>query len=794
MSNVTGASRVSIPNNVRKTIQNIKEITSNHSEEDIYAMLKECSMDPNETTQRLLHLDTFHEVKRKRDKRKENVNSRVPEESKRKAGNQGRGIRSGRGTSSPYISHDVGGGRSAAFRKENGVENSIEKSLKPSPQPVSKEANVKIMLPVVKSMSVAVNGSLKVPDSSPSGEHGEVSATHASATKSKTSLPQPQAIVEHAPSSSDPVLVPSRDSRLPTAVGAIKREVGNQRTAAESIACIPPERGLASMHEFTDQIQVNQLGSQGADESVVSSSIIGAVGHINMVQGKVMSEILGNEENHLPEDSQLSAYPTHDPVAGVPSPQQIACLSRGPTGDSGQNQNSAKLSDTRIEAGSISDGGSSYAVVPNVSAVEEATLKLEKLKFSDGQHVIIPNHIQVPDSVKSILSFGSLDASFGAGINYLNSSESNKNSNNAADSVDDETAGEPSSCHEDASSTVEEGNYPDNSQAPSCVQEEASPLESNISSDAALKDDQLKRDKLPAVGPPYPVQTNPSYSFGFMLPVVGSPFVQLEGLDPQACLSNPTSGNSAAMPTSAPTPPPTQSVAGQSSIPVPPVPVPLFRQPYPPNYIPYNPYFSPFYVPPTLHHFFGHGGFPSQVPTGNVFLPPPGAAAGMKLPPYKPGTNTGTQAHVGMPSGYGVYGSSQIGYSPNAAVTSGTNTGQDLVQSALKESNIYPGQQSEGSAVWIPAPGRELSSLPINSFFNLPPPAHHVTIAPTSGQGPFTAVYHPIQTLPTPATSHPLLQQSQSIAGALDSAGLLPSDSYPQQQPQAQQINWNSSF
>ena len=46
--------RVSIPNNVRKTIQNIKEITGNHSEDEIYAMLKDCSMDPNETAQKLL--------------------------------------------------------------------------------------------------------------------------------------------------------------------------------------------------------------------------------------------------------------------------------------------------------------------------------------------------------------------------------------------------------------------------------------------------------------------------------------------------------------------------------------------------------------------------------------------------------------------------------------------------------------------------------------------------------------------------------------------------------------------
>ncbi|OIW16528.1 hypothetical protein TanjilG_32199 [Lupinus angustifolius] len=46
--------KASIPSSVRKVIQNIKEITGNHSDEDIYAMLKECSMDPNETAQKLL--------------------------------------------------------------------------------------------------------------------------------------------------------------------------------------------------------------------------------------------------------------------------------------------------------------------------------------------------------------------------------------------------------------------------------------------------------------------------------------------------------------------------------------------------------------------------------------------------------------------------------------------------------------------------------------------------------------------------------------------------------------------
>lgn len=54
-----GGVRSSIPSNVRKTIQNIKEITGNHSEEEIYATLKDCSMDPNETAQKLLLQGNF---------------------------------------------------------------------------------------------------------------------------------------------------------------------------------------------------------------------------------------------------------------------------------------------------------------------------------------------------------------------------------------------------------------------------------------------------------------------------------------------------------------------------------------------------------------------------------------------------------------------------------------------------------------------------------------------------------------------------------------------------------------
>ena len=52
MSN--GGGRFVIPAKVKKVIQNIKEISGNHDDEEVYYMLKECNMDPNETAQQLL--------------------------------------------------------------------------------------------------------------------------------------------------------------------------------------------------------------------------------------------------------------------------------------------------------------------------------------------------------------------------------------------------------------------------------------------------------------------------------------------------------------------------------------------------------------------------------------------------------------------------------------------------------------------------------------------------------------------------------------------------------------------
>ncbi|XP_014509258.1 uncharacterized protein LOC106768552 [Vigna radiata var. radiata] len=66
-----GGHKAGIPPASRKMVQSLKEIVSNIPEHEIYATLKDCNMDPNEAVSRLLSQDPFHEVKSKREKKKE---------------------------------------------------------------------------------------------------------------------------------------------------------------------------------------------------------------------------------------------------------------------------------------------------------------------------------------------------------------------------------------------------------------------------------------------------------------------------------------------------------------------------------------------------------------------------------------------------------------------------------------------------------------------------------------------------------------------------------------------------
>ncbi|KAK7399719.1 hypothetical protein VNO78_10908 [Psophocarpus tetragonolobus] len=128
-----GGHKAGIPPASRKMVQSLKEIVSNIPEHEIYATLKECNMDPNEAVSRLLSQDPFHEVKSKREKKKEGKDttdsrSRAINSTSSRGGSGG-GARVGadryvgRGAATQFSSSGDSGllqGK-AVFKKENGT-------------------------------------------------------------------------------------------------------------------------------------------------------------------------------------------------------------------------------------------------------------------------------------------------------------------------------------------------------------------------------------------------------------------------------------------------------------------------------------------------------------------------------------------------------------------------------------------------------------------------------------------------------------------------------------------------
>lgn len=808
------------------------------------------------------------------------MNNRESTEPRWRPGTQGRGGKGGRANFSPrYTSHDAGSGRHSGPGKENGLPGG-ERGI---PETKDKERSS-----VTSSVSVVSNGPATIASGSTSDAHASnISAaigselglpsvgtdslsttlhtvdvnenpTIASAVEDSyeqpaqsssnfSGLPMPTSTSTVCFSPSDPVLMPSNDLRVPGAVGTIKREVVH-RPSGEPNATIHVEKKLTVASEIS------------------SSS----------TQVKMPSKSQGVGKGQLAEFSQPSSTSAH--VGSSNSRPSSNYSSRSQQGIGAVKGGSNKEWKPKAVKGSGMVGASESLTgtveatvksqpVSNILDSEDATSKLERkleeLRLQQRQHVILPNHIHVPESERTKLSFGSFGFSFGVSTINTIGPESEKSSTPLSGTSQDaeENVEELSSSNQNVIETADEGDYPEHLQSPTRVPENLPSAEVDVSSNAISGPNESKQDTgLPSGGQQYSMaNTSGTYNFGLVPPILGSQLAPLENSETQARdvsrlpsfvvqPFDPTSyyaqfyrsgadtdgrlspfpspgvatkynGNVAVLPppnpqspqeggilsTAGPTPLVTQA-AGlmQSSIAVTQQTVPVFRPPagmhishYPPNYFPYGHYFPPFYVPPpAIHQFLGNGTFPQQPQAGGVYPAPSAAAAtGVKysVPQYKPGTNTGNSAHIGMASGYGLYGSSPGGYNPSSGTTAGNSTtNEDLGPSQFKENNVYiAGQQSEGSAMWVAAPGRDMSSLPTSSFYNLPPQGQHVAFTPAqAGHGTFAGIYHPAQAV-TATTVHPLLQQSQTMVGGVDMVG--PGGGV-YQQPQHAQLNWPSNY
>ncbi|PON40128.1 GBF-interacting protein [Parasponia andersonii] len=754
MSSGFGGSRVSIPNNVRKTIHDIREITGKqHSDDEIYAVLKECSMDPNETAQKLLYLDTFHEVKRRRDRRKENLNSKASEE--RTATNVHRrvGRGGGQGNYTSNFSSDAGGGRNAA-RRENGANHAADRGPMSSSLPFSQKIKNNATPRVTKASTGLPNGNTDLSNESIS--HG-----YAYASKLATGS-EGHSLIDV--NKSGPVAPQPIDASSST-FSSLRTEQGTP---------------VAEQDQLPTPSSLPKSSFQSSD-SLSAPSLLGHSGGVSMIENEVGGQQLAAEPYQINGEKTVS---NSNVELGQPESEKTA---HGDVNSTDKKKIPSKPNE--FEMNSLSEtsqpppSSTHEATTPEVAstAVAISSQSTCKLNVFDTQHVTFPNHFQVPEALKNGLTFGSFDITFGPkvesvsdGVENLGLAESSPHS--------EETPEEPSSSYQNVSPNAQDDCL-DNSQSLPQVLEKAQPSEGSVSSSTDKGDQSKQETQFPPDGHQIPAVINgPNYSLSMMPSMVGGQIVQLEGHEVQAHdnrAPNFANGNSLAPSSTNPVPPIPSSIAvSQQSVPV-------FRQTYPPNFFPYGQYISPFYMPP-VHQFLSHNGFPPQPSSGNVYLPPPAAGVKFSLPQFKPGSNAGNPTHIGMQPA-GSFITAPVGYAQ--PVSSASSVGnEDLVASHLKENQIYTtGQLTEGSAVWIHAAGQDMPSLQVNSLYNIPPQGHIAFTPPQSGHGAFAGMFPPGHAMTAAPT---LLQQSQAVAGTIETIGP-PSGAY--QQPQHAQINWNTA-
>ncbi|KAL6562492.1 hypothetical protein OROGR_003499 [Orobanche gracilis] len=621
---MSGFSRVSIPDSLQRTIQDIREKTGEHSDEDIYSALKVCNMDPDETAQRLLYIDTFEEVKNKRDRRKvmltidhsENKDKYLAMTSSGREGLVGAATvilliilmvyfpfvdffhlifeSKWKPTRRKYRKWSCG--RRSNARQENGYRGrgTMGRASKSSTPVVQKESNKKTV--------VASSSHESTDQRSASGTIKDAKANGDTKSRKLSSLRLKQHVdVSHpGPTPTPTPTNPSAARNRITAAGSLSSRLGNSNGSL-------PVSGMYS--SASDPVLVPSLNPRHPG----SAGIIKREARLHSRNDNKQSELMepqGSDRSHLDKPSQLASSTSHQ-IVSAENKQEICAVPRA-------NGPSEEMLLSK-EAGVASDRCSKQA-----ASEIDVKLRTSARRLS----VIFPNHLHVPEALKSVLTFGSVDY-------FLE--RNNEGSNPRDASVPTNIV--PSPTPQPPSSPV--SGRADHPESPPHMPVNLASSQENSNSNSSGSD--LLRYDQSKLQPPVGRRSHDSSDYG-------------SGL----------------------VPPP---AAAQSSLAVSPQLFPFYRQqPYTPNYVPYSPYYSQLYMPPqNVSH---HSGFPHQASPAapNIYKFP--------VPPvYKPGSMT----HFGISSGYGMYAGSSSGSGSGAALpTFGLHdiSGSDLKENNIMHSNI----------------------------------------------------------------------------------------------------------
>ncbi|CAM8891373.1 unnamed protein product [Rhodiola kirilowii] len=659
---MSGVARVSsgITGGLKKTIQDIREIAGEHSDEDIHAMLKECSMDPNEAAQRLLHLDTFHEVKKKHGRRKETVIIKPFDNPGRNHGARvGRGAKVGRGNFYSHSASQNNVTRSLGGSNENGHAN-MSKGHK------SENTNVPQS---TRSVHVKVDG--KSIQSGTSQENMGI-ISYAGHDASHDILTSDENCV---PADADKLLVLKL---TPASISAMPEKTLSNGNHVDSGASAVHLQHLSSMSTETVLSLINSVHE---DQNVIPNG--GATCSNDKIQigGPIsyMTETVNNAKSQLTEFNEKNL------------PGKASCAAKDVA---------FKEMDDCMDQQSVSE--------ENITVLNE---EMSNLNVSDG-HVVFPEHLQVPEAYKAMLTFGSFDSSW-----VLDGKQTADGNAMNTDMLAD---------HSCLVKTVSESSIESNGITVECAQEKdpsylqsmppmsnsTPPLFGHTSSDVVINIDMPETESLLRNGGLDLANHSSNYIFGY------PPQAQLQvhdGAEPQGgnfvASSMPSiDQNSIVQPSGA-----THDIVSSPS------PAPFLGQTYHQNFFPYGHYYPQFFVP-QVHQslqYLTHGGFPQQPSVANIYFA--SAAAGIKYPhqQQKQGSNAGTNGYIGVPSGYSPYVPYAFPYGLPPVVIPENVTGDDDRARQIKEDTIRTTEhQTETSGEWMAGTGRTLSGLQMNPFYN----------------------------------------------------------------------------
>ncbi|XP_057850826.2 GBF-interacting protein 1-like isoform X1 [Cryptomeria japonica] len=592
---------------VRKIIEGIKEIVKGYSDDDIHAMLQECKMDPDETAQKLLAQDPFHEVRRKRDKKKELVqNTSIPNsaDARSRSGNQIRGARGGlsigrgasRGSYRPVLNDSEGGKISSA--RENGTYNFINKTANPAVVSYGNQnVQAKASASGANSVPISVNGTptgvdgslLGIISPSISKEDQRAALGHTTMAdvvkvSSMSQLSTQPEIMQVAPtlpvqglqtpkfqqpialtpisasgvgnSSPDPVYVPSHDVRAPGVVGTIKRTVGTvgaQRVANAQPTISPPAHisepllSNQSSNDDTSNSDVKSSGNNKLNSAVVnpspsdhhaSKSLTSDGDRIFQPRSQAGSSVApgATASNPVNLGKQYSNRPQQQPFGSQKAIGPNMEWKRKPPN---QNVTSSSVGVIDTSTGSTNASETNRSSVPLSNSINSDDAagklqeKLERLNVRSEQHLIIPDHLQVPEAACIGLSFGS----FGTFVGNSLSMEFGKGGDDKSSSPLSEVSQKTEESNEEPSSRTSD----QESESPTeCIEQTSPRTVENLASGIDVRDsisqitvsqtEPSKQDPIVQLDPQFSlVETTPSYaSVGFVPQIISSQYPSYE--------------------------------------------------------------------------------------------------------------------------------------------------------------------------------------------------------------------------------------------------------------------------